>query len=65
MELVNIILSIAGIIVLLFGLFAFLNPNFARLINIPIAEPRLKSLIAIIIGIILIPISFFVNIPTN
>lgn len=65
MELVNIILLIAGIIVIIFGVFAFLNPNFARFINIPFAGPRLKSFIAMIIGIILIAISFLVNIPTN
>jgi hypothetical protein len=64
METVNIILLVSGAIVLLFGIGAFLNPNIARLINAP-GGPRLKAIIALIIGIILVIVSFIYEIPTN
>ena len=56
METANIILLIVGLIVLLFGIGAFLNPNFARWINSP-GGPRLKAIIAIVVGIILMIVS--------
>ena len=56
METVNIVLIIIGLIVLLFGIGAFLNPNFARWINAP-GSPRFKAIIAIIVGIILMILS--------
>ncbi len=62
METTNIILLAAGIIVLLFGIGAFLHPNIARWINAP-GGPRLKAIIATIIGIILIVIAFIIEIP--
>lgn len=62
MEIVNIILLVTGLIVLFFGIGAFLNPNLARWINAP-GGPRLKAIIATIVGIILIIISFIINIP--
>ena len=62
MEIANIILIIAGLIVLFFGIGAFLNPNLARWINAP-GGPRLKAMIATIIGIILIVIAFIIKIP--
>ncbi len=64
METVNIILLVSGAIVLLFGIGAFLNPNLTRWINAP-GGPRLKSIIALIIGIILVIVSFIYEIPTN
>ncbi len=64
METVNIILLVSGAIVLLFGIGAFLNPNIARLINAP-GGPRLKAIIALIVGIILVIVSFIYEIPTN
>jgi len=64
METVNIILLVSGAIVLLFGIGAFLNPNIARLINAP-GGPRLKAIIALIIGIILVIVSFIYEIPTS
>ena len=57
METANIILIIIGLIVLLFGIGAFFNPNFARWINVP-GGPRFKATIAIIVGIILMIASF-------
>ncbi|MCK4902084.1 MAG: hypothetical protein KAS76_01910 [Thermoplasmatales archaeon] len=64
METVNIILLVSGAIVLLFGIGAFLNPNLTRWINAP-GGPRLKSIIALITGIILVIVSFIYEIPTN
>ncbi len=52
MSLSNTILIVAGIIVIIIGLAAFINPNFSRLINAP-GGPRLKASIAIIVGVIL------------
>ncbi|EMR74344.1 hypothetical protein MBGDN05_00738 [Thermoplasmatales archaeon SCGC AB-539-N05] len=57
MEITNIILLISGIIVVLFGIGAFLNPNLARWINAP-GTPIIKAVIAIAIGIILIIVGF-------
>ena len=62
METTNIILLVAGVIVLIFGIGAFLHPNIARWINAP-GGPRLKAIIATIIGIILIVIAFIIEIP--
>ena len=62
MEIVNIILLVTGLIVLFFGIGAFLNPNLARWINAP-GGPRLKAIIAIIVGIILLIISLIFRFP--
>jgi len=62
MEAVNIILIIVGLIVLLFGIGTFLNPNFARLINAP-GGPRLKAVIAIVVGIIIMILSLIYRFP--
>jgi hypothetical protein len=62
METVNIILIIVGMIVLLFGIGAFFNPNFARWINAP-GGPRLKATISIVVGIILIIVSVIYKVP--
>ena len=56
MNIANTILFICGIIVLIFGIGAFLNPNLARWINAP-GGPRIKSIIATIIGLIIIIIA--------
>ena len=64
MDTVNLILLIVGAIVLLFGLGAFFNPNFARLINAP-GGPRLKALISSVAGIILVIISLIIEFPTK
>ncbi|UCE38769.1 MAG: hypothetical protein JSW00_05940 [Thermoplasmata archaeon] len=53
MSITYTILIIAGVFVTLIGLAAFLNPNIARWINAP-GGPRLKAIIAMIIGIIII-----------
>ena len=64
MEIVNIILLVTGLIVLLFGIGAFLNPNLARWINSP-GGPRFKAIIAAIVGIILMVISIIIKIPVE
>lgn len=63
METINLIITIVGLIALLIGIGAFLNPNIARLINAPGAGPRLKAIIALISGLILILIGLLINIP--
>ena len=62
MDITNTILLIVGIIVIIIGISAFINPNFARLINAP-GGPRLKAIIALIVGIIIIVISMVIQIP--
>ena len=64
METANIILLIVGIIVSVFGIGAFFNPNFARWINAP-GSPRFKAIIAMIVGIILVVISLVVYLPSK
>ena len=59
MDTTNTIVVIVGIIVLLFGIAAFFNPNWARWINIP-GGPRLKAIAALIIGAIMIIIGFII-----
>jgi hypothetical protein len=62
MGITNIILSIIGVIVITIGLAAFFNPNFARIINAP-GGPRLKSIIALIAGIIILVIGLITQLP--
>lgn len=62
MEIANLITLIIGLIVILIGLAAFFNPNFARIINAP-GSPRLKAVIAMVVGVIIIIISLIVQFP--
>jgi len=64
METVNIVMTIVGAIVVLFGIGAFLNPNVARWINVP-GCPRLKASIALIAGTIIIIVGLIVELPTK
>ncbi len=52
METINIVITIVGVIISLIGIGAFLNPNFAKLINVP-GGPRLKAMVALIVGLII------------
>lgn len=61
MNIGNTIILIIGAIIILFGIGAFLYPNLSRWINAP-GGPKLKAIISIIVGIILILISFIVEI---
>lgn len=63
MDLPNMVVIIVGIIVILIGLLAFFNPNFSRLINAP-GSPRLKAIVALIVGFILLIIGFIIEIPS-
>ena len=63
MELANTIVIIVGAIVALIGLVAFLNPNFARIINAP-GSPRMKAIVALIAGVIFIIVSLTVQFPS-
>jgi hypothetical protein len=62
MLLVNTILLLVGIIVLIIGILAFFFPGLTRIINAP-GGPKMKAIIAAIIGIILILIGLLVEIP--
>jgi len=53
------ILIITGIIVLLFGLVSFINPNLARFINIP-GNAQVKAIIATIVGVALILVGILI-----
>ena len=64
MEIANIIFLVAGLMALFFGIGAIFYPALARWIKAP-GGPRLKSIIAIIAGVILVIISFIVEFPTN
>ncbi len=64
METANIFFFLIGIIVMLFGLVGFFNPNWTRWINFP-GGPRLKAIAALIGGTIFIIIGVLIDIPTN
>ena len=64
METVNLITVVVGVIALLIGIGAILNPNIARWIRAP-GDPRLKATIAIITGIIIIIIALTIEFPTS
>ena len=63
MGLANTILIITGVIVMIIGLAAFINPNFSRLINAP-GGPRLKASIAFIAGVILLISGLVIQLPS-
>lgn len=62
MGIVNTIFIAVGVIVAIIGLAAFFNPNFARIINAP-GGPRLKGVIALIAGIIIIIVGLVYQFP--
>ena len=47
------VIIIVGVIISLIGIGAFLNPNFAKLINVP-GGSRLKAMVALIVGLIIL-----------
>jgi hypothetical protein len=61
MGLANQIFIAVGAITVLFGLAAFINPIFSRLINAP-GGPRLKASIAMVVGAIILIVGFFYQI---
>jgi len=52
----NIILLVGGTLVAILGFFALVSPHISRWISAP-GGPKLKGIIAMIVGIILIIIS--------
>lgn len=65
MNIINYSLIIfGGLLPIFFGVAALLNPNFARFINAP-GGPRLKAIIALIVGIIFILIGMILEIPVG
>jgi uncharacterized membrane protein len=62
MGITNTILFIVGVIVIIIGISAFIYPNFARLINAP-GGPRLKAIIALIVGIVILLIGMLYQLP--
>lgn len=53
METVNTVLIIVGALLTLLGALTIFIPSLSRIINVP-GGPRLKAIISIIIGLILI-----------
>ena len=53
METINIVIIVVGAIISLIGIATFLNPNFAKLINVP-GGPRLKAMVALVVGLIIL-----------
>lgn len=63
MEIGNTITLVVGIIVILIGVGAFFNPNFARWINAP-GSPRLKAMVAMAAGVIIVIVGLVIQFPT-
>lgn len=64
MTITNYILIIVGGLVALVGIFSIFFPGLTRMINAPGGE-RIKSIIAIIIGLILLLIGIIIDLPAN
>lgn len=64
MNIVNHVLLVIGVLIIILGFGAFINPNLARFINFP-GGPRLKAIAALVIGLILLIIGFIINIPVK
>ena len=64
MSITNIILLICGLIPISIGIGTFINPNLSRWINAPgIRNPTMKGMIAIVVGIIIVIMSVFMEFP--
>jgi hypothetical protein len=53
METINLVIIVVGAIISLIGIATFLNPNFAKLINVP-GGPRLKAMVTLVVGLIIL-----------
>ena len=58
----NFILLFAGMMATLIGVNSLIAPNIARIIRAP-GDARVKSIIAIIAGLILVAVSLLIEIP--
>ena len=64
MTITNYILIIVGGLVALVGILSIFFPGLTRIINAPGGE-RIKSIIAIIIGLIIFLIGIVIELPAN
>jgi len=64
MTITNYILIIIGGLVALVGILSIFFPGLTRIINTPGGE-RIKSIIAIVIGLILLLIGIVIELPAN
>lgn len=64
MYLLNTIFLIIGIFVLAIGVLAFFIPGFSRIINAP-GGPRMKAMIAIIVGAVFLVLAIFIEMPLD
>lgn len=62
MSATNTIMMVVGVIVILIGVLAFFNPVITRIINAP-GGPKLKAVVAIIVGIIILAIGLLIELP--
>lgn len=62
MSVTNTIMMVVGVIVILIGVLAFFNPVITRIINAP-GGPKLKAVVAIIVGIIILAIGLLIELP--
>jgi uncharacterized membrane protein len=60
METVNIVLIIVGALLTLLGVLTIFIPNLSRIINVP-GGPKLKAIVLIIIGLILIVVGISIQ----
>lgn len=64
MAFVNTVFIIVGLLTAIIGILSFFIPVLTRIINAP-GGPRLKAIIALIIGIIFILLGLMIEIPTG
>jgi hypothetical protein len=60
METINIVLIIVGALLTLLGALTIFIPNLSRIINVP-GGPKLKAIVLIIIGLILIVVGISIQ----
>jgi len=64
MSVINTTFILVGALVALLGVLTFFIPALERIINAP-GGPRMKALIALIIGLIFLIVGLTVEIPVN
>lgn len=64
MTITNYILIIVGVFVALLGILSIFFPGLTRVINAP-GGARVRSIIAIVIGLIILMIGSIVELPSN
>jgi len=64
MTITQYITLLIGSVVVLAGVLTIFFPSLSRLINAP-GGPRLKAIVAIIIGLIILILGFIIEIPNN